>query len=116
MTRPQAWGRLCVVAVGCMLMGLGCGGKKKPTNESGGGRARTERRQNLPDKSESAQSDFDPGEVPGRIHRVLPADTLWNLSERYYGDGKHWRRIMVANRNRLTDPADLPVGMVLIIP
>ncbi len=59
---------------------------------------------------------FDITMVPGRIHSVQPDDTLWRLAERYYGHGKHWRRILVANRNRLTNSTDLPVGMKLIIP
>lgn len=60
--------------------------------------------------------NFDITMVPGRIHSVQPNDTLWNLAERYYGNGKHWRKILVANRNRLTNSTDLPVGMKLIIP
>ena len=59
---------------------------------------------------------FDITLVPGRIHSVQPNDTLWSLAERYYGNGKHWRKILVANRNRLTNSTDLPVGMKLIIP
>lgn len=59
---------------------------------------------------------FDITKVPGRIHSVQPNDTLWSLAERYYGHGKHWRKILVANRNRLINSTDLPVGMKLIIP
>lgn len=43
-------------------------------------------------------------------------ETLWSLAELYYGNSKHWRKISVANRKRVTDPTNLPVGMKLIIP
>jgi len=64
----------------------------------------------------SSEDGFDITLVPGRIHVVQPNDTLWSLAQRYYGNGKHWRKILVANRNRLTNSTDLPVGMKLIIP
>ncbi len=57
-----------------------------------------------------------PGEVPGRVHIVERGDTLYSLAMRYYGNGKQYNRILVANRNRLKDPRNLPVGMKLIIP
>lgn len=51
-----------------------------------------------------------------RTHQVAPRETLLGLAQRYYGDRNQWRRIYVANRNRVTNPDDLPVGMKLIIP
>lgn len=57
-----------------------------------------------------------PGEVPGRVHIVERGDTLYSLATRYYGNGQQYNRILVANRNRLKDPRNLPVGMKLIIP
>jgi nucleoid-associated protein YgaU len=56
------------------------------------------------------------GTVPGRVHRVQPHDTLTKLAQQYYGDRKLWRRIWQANRKRIVDPDNLPVGMMLIIP
>jgi len=56
----------------------------------------------------------DPAEM--RTHQVLPKDTLLGLALQYYGDRNQWRRIYYANRNRISDPDDLPVGMKLIIP
>jgi nucleoid-associated protein YgaU len=58
----------------------------------------------------------DASQMPGRIHIVEPKDTLLQLSERYYRDRNQWRRIWQANKNRLSNPNDLPVGMKLIIP
>ncbi len=62
-------------------------------------------------------NDFvEPGAMPGRTHLVQPKETLYGLAQRYYGNKNQWRRIYYANRNRLTDPNDLPVGIRLIIP
>lgn len=62
-----------------------------------------------------------PAEVPApvtgvRVYHVKQGDTLWSLAKTYYGDSKHWRRILAANRNRVPDPRNLPVGIKLIIP
>jgi nucleoid-associated protein YgaU len=55
--------------------------------------------------------------IPGvRTHVVQPGETLWGISQKYYGDGKGWHRIFSANRNRITDARDVPVGTKLIIP
>jgi len=51
-----------------------------------------------------------------RIYEVQPGDTLWKISDRFYGHSRHWRRIYSANRNRVDDPRELPVGIKLIIP
>ncbi|MCB9856846.1 MAG: LysM peptidoglycan-binding domain-containing protein [Phycisphaerales bacterium] len=51
-----------------------------------------------------------------RVYHVQRGDTLWSLANKFYGDSKHWRRILAANRNRVPDPRDLPVGIKLIIP
>ena len=54
--------------------------------------------------------------MPGRTHVVQPKETLYGLAQRYYGDKNQWRKIYYANRNRLSDPNNLPVGARLIIP
>ncbi len=33
----------------------------------------------------------------GHVHVVESGDDLWSLSEHYYGDGRHWRKIAMAN-------------------
>lgn len=55
-------------------------------------------------------------ETSMRVYHVQTGDTLWGLANRFYGDSKHWRRILAANRNRVPDPRTLPVGIKLIIP
>lgn len=51
-----------------------------------------------------------------RSHTVGPRETLYRLATIYYGDGRQWQKIYHANKNRIADPADLPVGIRLIIP
>jgi nucleoid-associated protein YgaU len=63
-------------------------------------------------EDDSAES----GSFPGRVHTVEPKDTLFHLAEKYYGDRNQWRKIWQANKKRLPNPNDLPVGMKLIIP
>ncbi len=66
----------------------------------------------------AAEEPPDPelARLPGRVHTVQAGETLYSITAKYYGDGKHWRKILVANRNRLSDPQDLRVGMKLIVP
>jgi hypothetical protein len=49
----------------------------------------------------------------GRTHVVKPGDTLWQLAQRYYGDGNRWHRIAKANDVAGTD---LALGDRLVIP
>ena len=52
-----------------------------------------------------------------RTHLVRAGDDLWSLAEQYYGEGREWRRIAVANPDRLTGGPDrLTVGWRLQIP
>jgi LysM repeat protein len=48
---------------------------------------------------------------------VQPGDDLWSLAERYYGDGRDWRKIAAANPTVLTGGPDrLQIGWRLKIP
>ncbi|MCC5605328.1 LysM peptidoglycan-binding domain-containing protein [Nostoc sp. CHAB 5834] len=52
-------------------------------------------------------------------YTVAPGDFLANIAERFYGNSSEasWRRIYEANRSVIgTDPTQLKVGMVLLIP
>ncbi|MCH8541240.1 MAG: LysM peptidoglycan-binding domain-containing protein [Opitutales bacterium] len=52
-----------------------------------------------------------------RIHRVVPGDTLYGLSSQYYGNARHFRLILRANREVLPDEnAILRPNMELRIP
>lgn len=50
-----------------------------------------------------------------RHHIVAKGETLSAIAGRYYTDGR-WRRIFEANRDRLENPARVPVGTRLRIP
>lgn len=69
-----------------------------------------------PPQTTPTEEFVDSGNMPGRIHVVQPGETLLLLSERFYNDRGQWRKIWLANKRRLRDPNDLPVGMKLIIP
>jgi len=49
-------------------------------------------------------------------HVVVPGDTLAGLATLYYGSEALWLRIYEANRDRLPSPAEMRVGMELVIP
>lgn len=53
----------------------------------------------------------------GRSYVVQRGDDLWTLAERFYGEGREWRRIAAANPNLLTGgPDHLEAGWCLQIP
>lgn len=47
-------------------------------------------------------------------YQVEAGDTLWDIAQRFYGDGTKWR--LIANANGIDNPRRLQVGTVLIIP
>ena len=49
-------------------------------------------------------------------HTVRKGDTLWSLSKRYLGEGGRWNELYEANRETLSDPDQLLVGIELRIP
>ena len=50
-------------------------------------------------------------------HLVARGDDLWSLAERYYGEGRDWRKIARANPSVLTGGPDrLEVGWRLVVP
>ncbi len=112
--RPRFKFSPAIAACGCALLMLvtvtGCG-KPNPADDAGGADTKQ-----ASAGGASASDEIDLTLVPGRIHVVRPRETLWSLSEMYYGSNRQWRKILVANRRRVTDPTNLPVGMKLIIP
>lgn len=63
-----------------------------------------------------AETFIEAAQTPGRIHVVQQNETLYSLAQKYYGNGQQYTRIYYANRNRLSNPKNLIVGMKLIIP
>lgn len=80
------------------------------------------------DKNEKRKADFSnveggssvttPKQEEAKAERytVQSGDTLWAISERFYGDGNAWQRIYDANRGRIEDPDVIQPGWELSIP
>jgi nucleoid-associated protein YgaU len=51
-----------------------------------------------------------------QTYTMKPGDTLYSLARRYYGDGKLWAKIFEANKDKIRDVTDIPIGTVLVIP
>jgi nucleoid-associated protein YgaU len=49
-------------------------------------------------------------------YTVLAGDSLWAISEQWYGDGNLFGRIFEANRDQILDPDLIYPGQVLRIP
>lgn len=47
-------------------------------------------------------------------HKVAAGDSLWTISEKYYGTGYEWTKI--AKENNLTNPSKIEVGQSLKVP
>jgi len=48
-------------------------------------------------------------------YTVKPGDTLWDISQRFYGDVKYWPALWEMNRYQTTNPHQISVGDVLTI-
>lgn len=57
-----------------------------------------------------------PPAAGNRRHTVQPGDTLFKISQQYYGNRTRWRDIYAANRNVMKSETDLKVGTLLRIP
>ena len=52
----------------------------------------------------------------GKAYRVRPGDTLWDLAQRFYGDGNAFHRILDANQDLLRDADTITPGQTIRIP
>ncbi len=64
---------------------------------------------------------FEPARASGRPagnreYVVQQGDRLWEIAERFLGDGKRYPELVKANRKVLSDPDHVPAGVVLKIP
>lgn len=50
------------------------------------------------------------------IHYVKPGESLWQIADRYLGDGKHWRQIAKANADHVDKNNNVAAGVRLVIP
>ncbi len=74
---------------------------------------------NLPDQVRQPGLATPTKEAAGgetRYHIVQKDETLFGISQDYYGSGDQWERIFEANRSVLSDPDKLTPGMKLLIP
>ena len=63
-----------------------------------------------------AERPVPPPPPPPRIYVVKPGDTLGSIAARFLGDARHWRIIFDANRDKISNPNLIAVGMELVIP
>lgn len=49
-------------------------------------------------------------------YTVQKHDTLWELAERFYGDGKKYTKIYSANKGIIKDPSKIATGLAIKIP
>lgn len=55
------------------------------------------------------------GDAP-RSYTVVSGDCLWNIAQRFYGNGVLWPRIFDANRDKIKNPDLIYPGQVFTIP
>ena len=90
-------------------------------------RLRTGLKINLPDPAavHARLGTHAPAPAPARAvaARIQPhsvtvheGDTLYNIARKVYGDGEKWDVIYNANKDKLSDPDELPAGVQLTIP
>ncbi|MGI3783153.1 MAG: LysM peptidoglycan-binding domain-containing protein [Janthinobacterium lividum] len=68
----------------------------------------------VPDDRADDEQGEDGAERPSV--RVRSGDTLTSIAERRLGDAHRWTELYRANRDRLSDPDELPVGLTLRLP
>jgi hypothetical protein len=57
-----------------------------------------------------------PATPAARSYTVQPGDTLYGISERYWGNGKYWPALYQANRSKISDPNLIYAGQEVTIP
>ena len=53
-------------------------------------------------------------EKGAKLHTIKEGDTLYDLADKHYGDGKKWK--IIAKANKITDPGRLKLGTDITIP
>ena len=57
-----------------------------------------------------------PATPAARSYTVQPGDTLYGISQRYWGNGKYWPALYRANQSKISDPNLIYAGQVVTIP
>jgi len=76
------------------------------------------RQQNQLDSLFGGQAKQKPQSAPQRpsTYTVQEGDTLYKISERFYGSSRMWRRIREANKATISTDGRVRVGQVLVLP
>ena len=56
------------------------------------------------------------GEAVTRTYTVVAGDSLSKISQKIYGDGRRWKEIFEANKDKIKNPDLIYPGQVLKIP
>ncbi len=51
-----------------------------------------------------------------RTYVVQPGDTLFRVSEKFYGDATHWKKLRDANRTTIDPDGRIRAGQVIVVP
>lgn len=52
----------------------------------------------------------------GNTYTVQSGDNLWKIAKKVYGKGRSWRKIYEANQSVISNPDNIRVGQVFVIP
>lgn len=66
------------------------------------------------DKEEKREKASKGGEQ--RTYVVQPGDSLFRVSEKFYGDSTQWKRIRDANRTRIDPDGRIRAGQIIVVP
>ncbi len=69
-----------------------------------------------PPQEEPPSGEPPPGDGAGETYVVQPGDTLGKIAQQVYGDFRLWPLIFEANRDKISNPSLIRVGMELWIP
>ena len=62
------------------------------------------------------EPEVEPEDLKTMYHTVAKGDSLFKISELFYGQGRHWKVIYNANKAAIKNPDVLPLGLKLRIP
>ena len=77
---------------------------------------RTRARSGLPAEKNAAKAQAAKAGRKSRSYVVHKGDTLASISRKFYKSSHHWKQILEANRDVVTDPEKLKDGQALTIP
>jgi LysM repeat protein len=70
----------------------------------------------FPSQDEPPAGPPEPPPAPKESYVVQPGDTLGKIAQKVYGEARLWTLIFEANRDKISNPSLIRVGMELLIP